>query len=170
MINRFKSNRGQTLVEFALILALLLILVFGIIELGILLYNKAVLTYASREGARAAVVFIAAPNANRFVYSPLTEANIKTAVNSYAQSKLITFGTGFDANATSPLKAVDIAWYDKDNNLIDTSDSSQYPYKCREGTISVIVNFRYTFLILPRFGSPGGMTLDLHAQTIMRME
>lgn len=41
--------------EFAIILPLLVILVFGIIDIGLLLYNKQVITNASREGARAGI-------------------------------------------------------------------------------------------------------------------
>jgi Flp pilus assembly protein TadG len=166
MINKFKSNRGQTLVEFAIVLPLLLLLIFGIVEWGIIMYDKAMLTYGSREGARAAVVFSAAPDASgKLIYSPLTEQNIKDSVNNYLQTKLITFGTTFDANATSSsgVKAVNIIWRNASGAVVDRLDS-------REGTISVLVNFTYKFLVLPRLGSPGGLTLDLHAQTIMRME
>ena len=49
-----KSKRyykGQSLVEFALILPLLLVLVFGAIDFGRLFYTKTVLTNAAREGA-----------------------------------------------------------------------------------------------------------------------
>ena len=49
----FKQNEdGVAAVEFALILPVLLVLVFGIINYGILLYDQAVITNAAREGAR----------------------------------------------------------------------------------------------------------------------
>ena len=48
----FKCQRGAAAVEFAIVLPLLLVFVFGIIEFGFLLYDKAVITNASREGAR----------------------------------------------------------------------------------------------------------------------
>jgi len=44
-------------VEFALVLPLLLILMFGIVEFGLAWYSKQVLTNASREGARAGIVW-----------------------------------------------------------------------------------------------------------------
>ncbi len=50
---KIKSENGASAVEFALVLPLLLVLVFGIIEFSIFLYDKAVITNASREGAQA---------------------------------------------------------------------------------------------------------------------
>lgn len=47
---------GAVAVEFAVVLPLFLIFVFGIIEFGMALYNKQVLTNASREGARAGII------------------------------------------------------------------------------------------------------------------
>lgn len=46
------NNRGQTLVEFAVVFPLIIILLFGIYEIGIALSIQQTITYASREGAR----------------------------------------------------------------------------------------------------------------------
>ena len=46
-------QRGAAVVEFALILPILLILLVGTIDASLALYDKAVITNASREGARA---------------------------------------------------------------------------------------------------------------------
>ncbi len=51
-----RNNRGQTLVELALILPILLLLIFGIIEFGRIFNAHLTLTHASREGARAGAV------------------------------------------------------------------------------------------------------------------
>ncbi|MGD8892889.1 MAG: pilus assembly protein, partial [Desulfobacterales bacterium] len=51
-----EDQNGATVVEFAIILPLLIVFLFGIIEFGLLLYNKQVITNASREGARAGLV------------------------------------------------------------------------------------------------------------------
>ena len=45
-------ERGVAAVEFALVLPLLLGVMLAVIELGLMLYNQAVITQASREGAR----------------------------------------------------------------------------------------------------------------------
>lgn len=47
---------GQSLVEFALVLPILLLLILGMIEFGWILNGKITLTSAVREGARAAIV------------------------------------------------------------------------------------------------------------------
>ena len=51
-----KDKRGQSLIEFALVLPILLLVVFGITEFGRAIMVKNVLHTASREGARLAAV------------------------------------------------------------------------------------------------------------------
>ena len=51
-----KSERGQSLVEFALTLPMLLVVMFMVTEFGRALYQYNVLAQATREGARVAVV------------------------------------------------------------------------------------------------------------------
>ena len=50
------SQKGQALVEFALVLPVLLILVLGSIDAGWLLYAKISTASAAREAARAVAV------------------------------------------------------------------------------------------------------------------
>lgn len=50
------DEQGQALLEFALVLPILLLLVFGIIEFGIIFFDNLVITQAAREGARVGVV------------------------------------------------------------------------------------------------------------------
>ena len=77
------NEKGTGLVEFAIILPVLLMLVFGIIEFGLLLFNRQIITNASREGARAGIV-----------QSPkLTGPEIQTIVDNYCTNRLVTFGT-----------------------------------------------------------------------------
>ena len=51
-----RNQRGQAVVEFALVLPLLLALVFGITEFGRAWMTNNIITSAAREGARVAVV------------------------------------------------------------------------------------------------------------------
>lgn len=92
---RLRSKKGQVIVEFALIFPLLLILIFGIIEFGLLLYNKAVITNASREGARFGIVAKMPRN---------TQGEIGSVVAKYCDNNLITFGAKAlpVVNATAP--------------------------------------------------------------------
>ena len=52
----FRIEKGQALVEFALVLPLLLALLCGIVDFGWLYYNQITLNNAAREGARYAVI------------------------------------------------------------------------------------------------------------------
>jgi Flp pilus assembly protein TadG len=56
VIPHLRSERGQALTEFALVLPLLAVLLFGIIQFGVVFNNYLTLTDAARAGARKAVV------------------------------------------------------------------------------------------------------------------
>ena len=134
------------MVEFALVLPLLLLLAFGIIEFGLLLYDKAIVTNASREGARAGVVFRADSSGN---YFPFTGGEITTVVNNYASTYLVTFGPG-------------------------TLTTTPTPCASRGSNLTVTVSYPYTYLVFSNLanligsGFPGTTTLS--AQTQMRCE
>lgn len=49
-------KRGQAMVEFALVLPILLIILLGIMEFGLVFHEYLVVTHAAREGARVAVL------------------------------------------------------------------------------------------------------------------
>ena len=55
-IRIIKNEKGASAVEFALILPILIMLVFGIFQFGIAYNNYIALTHAAREGARLAAV------------------------------------------------------------------------------------------------------------------
>lgn len=86
-------QRGAAVVEFALILPILLLLLVGTIDASLALYDKAVITNASREGARAGIVARS---------PPLTDAQIQGVVERYLQGALVSLGS------TSALPAVQI--------------------------------------------------------------
>ncbi len=56
MLTRRRSTAGQDLVEFALILPLLLLLLLGIAEFSLIIFDYDTLGNAAREGARYGVV------------------------------------------------------------------------------------------------------------------
>jgi len=53
---RQQNERGAAAVEFALLLPVLLTILYGIIEFGMIMYGREVVTNASREGARAGII------------------------------------------------------------------------------------------------------------------
>lgn len=81
--HRRPACRGASAVEFALILPLLLLLVFGIIETSLALYDKAVITNASREAARAGVVM---------GKTRLADADIQRIALNYCDGRLVSLG------------------------------------------------------------------------------
>lgn len=54
--NFFFEKKGQALIEFAFVIPLLLLLLFGIVEFGRIFGAELVVTYSAREGARAGAV------------------------------------------------------------------------------------------------------------------
>ena len=84
LTERITNQKGAALVEFAIVLPLLLVLVFGMIEFSIMFYDKAVITNASREGARAGIVYDFPDR--------VTMGQIEDAVKEYASGRLISFG------------------------------------------------------------------------------
>ena len=79
-IKKNNPERGAALVELAIVLPLLLLILVGIIEFGLLFYNQQVLTNSSREGARAGIAH-------------LSESDIKDIAVKYCNDRLITFDT-----------------------------------------------------------------------------
>ena len=77
------DEMGVATVEFGFILPMLILIVSGIIEFGLALYDKAVITNASREGARAGIV-LRVP--------AVTPAEITARVKSYTGSALLGLG------------------------------------------------------------------------------
>ena len=91
--NRLKDEKGQNLVEFALVVPMLLLLVFGIAEFGRAWMTRNILTGAAREAVRIAVVpsgtiGTATARANQV----LASAGITTATVSLTDDG-ISFGT-----------------------------------------------------------------------------
>jgi Flp pilus assembly protein TadG len=80
---RHQRERGQALVEFALVLPLLALLLFGVIQFGIAFNNYVTLTDAVRAGARSAAV-------SRFAPSPGAQAEdaVRDAAVNLDQDKL----------------------------------------------------------------------------------
>lgn len=152
-----KSENGAVLVEFVIVFPLLIILIFGTIEFGILLYNKAVLTNASREGAREGVIYVHKSGADGTldtaddIYHPSSQ-NIRDKVKAYAQTHLITFGD-------------DIL---EDNDITINPDDPENGISGK--SLTVTVNYRYDFLLIPSFIGNFHGGLDLVQTTIMRFE
>jgi Flp pilus assembly protein TadG len=90
LIKRQRDRRlsGMAMVEMVFVLPVLLLLLFGIVEFGVLFGQWQTLTNAAREGAREAVVFrVGCVAAN-------VEADVQTRVANYAAAAGITVNPG----------------------------------------------------------------------------
>ena len=155
MTGKFKSSEGQAIIEFAYVLPLMVIIVIGIIEFGVLFYNQAVVTNASREGARAGMTFETVEGS---YWSPSDmQTKVQQTVDNYLQGRLITFGPTGTVTATATR----------------TYTSPEYEYNAyqtaTEGKVEVVVTYQHTYLVMPNlFG--WGNTINLSAETTMRLE
>jgi Flp pilus assembly protein TadG len=100
MTKRFQSRneRGQTLTEFAIVLPILALLLFGVIQFGIAFNNYITLTDAVRAGARKGAVGRRLPNPDAAVQQSVRDAatdlkssDLQITVNSsWAQASDVT--------------------------------------------------------------------------------
>lgn len=92
-------KRGQALVEFALVFPLLLLMVFGIIDAGRLIYTYNTVANAARNGARVAIV-------NQSTSG--TDTCDTTVATAYPVGCAISSGTGLGLTAAD----VSVAYHD----------------------------------------------------------
>jgi Flp pilus assembly protein TadG len=144
-VKRFRkinNQNGAAMVEFAIVLPLLLMLIFGMIEFSVMLYDKAMLTNATREGARFGILFRTKP-------IPVTGiGSIPDTVDNYLQNNLISLGGGTETLITS---------------VSGTCTAPGLP-------ITVTVSYPYKFLVLPGFITSLAPVITLGATTTMRCE
>jgi hypothetical protein len=161
-MNKITEESGASAVEFAIILPLLVIFLFGIIEFSLMFYDKAVLTNASREGARYGILFTPEPRIP--IVDTGERKGITTQVNDYCSQYLITFGT-----ATNPVTKVDLE--KPDGTRINNSSCVE-----ADDELIVTVTYHYDFLLVPNmlaaFFSGGAFSggSDIQAVTRMRCE
>lgn len=146
-----KNEKGAAAIEFAIVLPLFLILTFGTIEFGCILYDKAILTNASREGARLGIYFMDAQLlTENEIIDNIKDRIVNECLYNIAESRLVNLG-GAQISKT------------------DLRDLIEVPPLV--GNIrTVTVKYPYEFLLIPNFvpGIPDKLTIS--ATTKMRME
>lgn len=108
-----RNQTGSVAVEFALVLPLLLLILFGTVEFGIMMYDQAIITNAAREGARWGAVQSVAltqpvscsdpgistiQGGNPASCSGTGSGNACLVASNYASTALISFGTNLSSN------------------------------------------------------------------------
>lgn len=123
MICRRKREQGQTMTEFALVLPLLALLLFGVIQFGIVFHQYVTLTDAVRAGARQGAV-------GRHVADPVaeTEDRVRDSAADLDQAKLgVTVssswaqGSDVTVTATYPYNISLLGVVVKSGNLTSTT-------------------------------------------------
>ena len=139
-----KDQKGGALIEFAIALIFLVPLAIGIIEFGLLVYNKHIIANASREGVRAGIVSGEGHS---------VDADIKDIVKNYCSQRLIDF------NGTSLADA----------DIVLTPQTYAARQSAGFGSdFTVEVTYDYGFLVPGLFNM--GTTTTITAETLMKME
>jgi Flp pilus assembly protein TadG len=82
-----RSQKGNAVVEFALILPMFMALLLGVITFSTAVYNKSVLSISTREGARAGAIYVAGISTTDRINKA------RTAAENACSDKLISYGT-----------------------------------------------------------------------------
>ena len=139
----FREERGQAIVEFALILPILVFLLVALVQFGLVVEAGTTVADAAREGARSAAVLIGRDptgwqqTAAQDVQANLRGGGLQTAVANY-----------------------DPQWPYTSGDLVESYDAAS-------GMVSVTVQYRYPDWVplLPALlgQSPWAPTFDLHS-------
>lgn len=119
------DERGQTATEFALVLPVFCVLLFGVIQFGILYNNYVTLTDATRAGARVGAV-------SRQAADPAgaTEAKVRASAGGLDAAKLAVsvttvggweHGADVKVTATYPYSINLLGWVAASGNLSSTT-------------------------------------------------
>lgn len=156
-----RNQNGATAVEFAIILPVLILVLFGIIEFGLVLFNKQIITNASREGARAGIV-----NRDPVVRFRTETPFIEDVVSNWLAGHLVTFGDTDGAEIVVEIWDNDLGDFDEVNDIDPVNRCTVF-----ECPLRVTVKYDYEFLVLSlplRFLGFGSIILDGTSE--MRME
>ena len=94
---RRSNEHGAVAAEFALLLPVILIILFGIIEFGMIMYGREVVTNATREGARAGIT----QGPPKMTTGAITTISNNYLLNTGINPALVTF-TAVGAGGANP--------------------------------------------------------------------
>ena len=144
---------GLSIVEFAIILPLSLLLIFGIVEFGVLMYDKAMLTNASREALRIEGVVFRWPIPTEDEIEQLVITNFQN----YCNEKIISINSG------STFENIPEVNFSKPDGIVSSGE-----------TISIYIKYNFKFLVFSNLMSLFSQNfqdgIPLEARTVMRIE
>jgi len=136
-----KPFKGSSFLEFMMVAPVFLLLVMGMIESSALMYDKVIITDASREGARYGVVIRSGG------YAALED--VQAYAQSYCSNKLINFSGSPSVSVTA----------------MSSNEEGEEP--AFGDSLTVTVTFQYTGV---GFMDMLGQTYNLSATTVMSYE
>ena len=147
LLKRSNDEEGAVLIEFALVIGLFFMLVFGMVDFGLAINTKTQLTNAGREGARLGTVNLD---------PSIVEARVREAANNLDQAVLIVTVT-CEKPDDSP--CIGSGYPDGDLRLGKPGDS-----------VVVTLDYKYSLITpLPGFIDTDNK-IDLQSITEMRVE
>jgi Flp pilus assembly protein TadG len=173
-----RRNRGQALVEMALITPLLVFILLGITDIGRAYYQYTVMTNAVRESTR----FVAAQWSNRVGGGAATNSAAASAAFNTVQGRIQYVGNTAGMTFTNDAAHIAITYYDGTSAALTqcahwnaatngiVQDNSYPITQPRTGDI-VKVHLAYTFRpIVPILSQVTGATFNLTADAQVRIE
>lgn len=136
-----KRSAGAAGVEFALVFPMFLLVVFGAVELGTALYDRAIITNASREAARAGVMLQT---------TPMSTTNVGNVARTYIQNNLV------DYSGSAPTPTVTVTQLDGNTNT--------------GSRLQVHVSYTFNGLLLTPLLKPLSGPLAMNSVTVMKYE
>jgi Flp pilus assembly protein TadG len=154
---RRRRERGSVVLELALAMPVFLFLVAGALDLGMLFWEKHVITNAAREGARAAAK---ATDIGTAVKAKLTQSAVKTVVQTYLTQHAVKNLTGGALTLDSTMFTY--TWTTTASGTVLSVSLNQIPYK-----MQLIPNIKTMF---GGTRTTGDDAFYLNAQTSMAAE
>ena len=142
-------ERGAAAVEFALVLPVLVMILMGIIDFGMVTNAQAIVANAARDGARAASM----------------GANSSVSCRASVKAATTLLGASDTGDCATSVPSVTVTCLDADGNgCVSTFDTS----RAIGGTAVVSVTYTYKWVSPAIFGLPGQTTITKKAY--MRIE
>lgn len=101
-----KNNRGQALVEFALILPVLMLLIVGVMEFGLIINQYMVVTEAAREGARSAALGDSNATITTVVKTAASQIDTSQLTVTVSPATTRVRGSGVTVTVQKPIKTI----------------------------------------------------------------
>ena len=149
---RLALQSGVAMVEFAFVLPVFLMMTFGIVELALIIYDKAVIANASREATRAGIRYV--PN------NTVTNVNsvVSAKAQNYCNQTLISLAGS--KNCTIAVFCNQSGTQECTNTNVNTFSSP----------LNVKVSYNYQGLFLAPFLKFSSNGISLTSSTVMYME